>query len=130
MTGKSRELADFMQRRRIGVLFVQQTRWKGNKSRDLEDGCKFIYSISNSYGRNRVGIILNEWKEHLVRVTRRSDRIMCVQPNTGNTNVNIICAYAPQVGCEEQEKEEFWRALYCEILEIPVDEKCFIGGDF
>ncbi|XP_072401152.1 uncharacterized protein [Diabrotica undecimpunctata] len=31
-----------------------------------------------------------------------------------------------QVGCEEQEKEEFWRSLDCEIS---VDEKYFIGGD-
>ncbi|XP_072401640.1 uncharacterized protein [Diabrotica undecimpunctata] len=77
-----------------------------------------------------MGIIFNnEWKEHLVRVTRRSYRIMSVQLNKGNTNGNIICAYGIQAGCEEQEKEEFRSALDCEMFEISVNEKCFIGGD-
>ncbi|XP_028138154.2 uncharacterized protein LOC114332542 [Diabrotica virgifera virgifera] len=68
-------------------------------------------------------------KEHVVRITRRSDRIMGVQLDAGNTNVDIIYAYASQVGCEEQENKEFWSALDCEMLEIPVNENCFIGGD-
>ncbi|XP_072384613.1 uncharacterized protein [Diabrotica undecimpunctata] len=127
MTNKGRELAEVMQRIKIVVLCVQGTCWKGNESRNLGDGCKLIYSSSNSHGRNRVGIILNnEWKEHLVRVTRRSDRIMSVQLNTGNTNVNIISALAPKAGCEEQENVESCRALDCEMLEILVDEKYFI----
>ncbi|XP_072380603.1 uncharacterized protein [Diabrotica undecimpunctata] len=58
MSGKGRELTDFMQRK-IGVLCLQETRWKGKKSRDLGDGCTLIYSSSNSHGRNGVGIILN-----------------------------------------------------------------------
>ena len=31
MTGRGRELADMMERRKVGVLCVQETRWKGNK---------------------------------------------------------------------------------------------------
>ncbi|XP_072384329.1 uncharacterized protein [Diabrotica undecimpunctata] len=96
MIGKGRKLVDFMQRRRICVLCMQEIRWKDYKSRDLGDGCKLKYSSSNSHGRDGVGTILNnECKEHLVRVT----------------------------------KEEFWRNLDCEMFEIPVDEKCLIGGD-
>ncbi|XP_072389661.1 uncharacterized protein [Diabrotica undecimpunctata] len=68
-------------------------------------------------------------KEHLLRLTRRRDRIMSVPLNIGNTNVNITCAYAPQVGCDVQEKEEFWIAVDCEILKIPVDKKYFIRGN-
>ncbi|XP_050508985.1 uncharacterized protein LOC126886176 [Diabrotica virgifera virgifera] len=57
MTGKGRELVEFIEIRTIGVLYQQETCWKGNKSRDLEDGCKLLWS------RNGVGIILNNWKE-------------------------------------------------------------------
>ena len=32
MTGKSRELADVMERRKVDVLCVQETRWKGEKA--------------------------------------------------------------------------------------------------
>ena len=31
MTGKGRELVDLMKRRKLGVLCVQETRWKGNR---------------------------------------------------------------------------------------------------
>ena len=35
MTGRSREVADVMKRRKINILCVQETRWRGNKARDL-----------------------------------------------------------------------------------------------
>ena len=59
MTGRSRELADLMMRRRINILCVQETRWKGNKARELGEGCKLIYGGANDQGRNGVGIILD-----------------------------------------------------------------------
>ena len=37
MTGKSRELADLMKTRRIDVMCLQETRWGGNKARELGD---------------------------------------------------------------------------------------------
>uniref|UniRef100_A0A6P7GZ28 Uncharacterized protein LOC114348277 n=1 Tax=Diabrotica virgifera virgifera TaxID=50390 RepID=A0A6P7GZ28_DIAVI len=53
MDAKGREIADFMQRRRIGIFCVQETRWKGIKLRNYQDKCKLIYSSANSKGRNR-----------------------------------------------------------------------------
>ena len=44
MTGKSRELADLMKTQRIDVMCLQETRWGGNKARELGDGCKLFYS--------------------------------------------------------------------------------------
>ena len=41
MTGKSRELADLMKTRRI-VMCLQETRWGGNKARELGDGCSTV----------------------------------------------------------------------------------------
>ncbi|XP_068226393.1 uncharacterized protein [Palaemon carinicauda] len=35
MTGKGRELVDLFGKRKIGVLYVQETKWKGNKAREL-----------------------------------------------------------------------------------------------
>ena len=32
-TGRGRELTDLMERRKVGVLSVQETRWKGNKAK-------------------------------------------------------------------------------------------------
>ena len=45
MAGKSRELADLMKTRRIDMMCLQETRWGGNKGRELGDGCKLFYSV-------------------------------------------------------------------------------------
>ena len=33
MTGKSREVAEMLKRRRVEIACVQETKWKGNKAR-------------------------------------------------------------------------------------------------
>lgn len=130
MTGRGRELANLMEKRKIRALCVQETRWRGDKAKELGDGYKLFYSGANRDGRNGVGIILDRYlKEQLVRVNRRNDRIMSVGIECGVTTLNIVCAYAPQPGCEESEKVDFWRELDEELAEIPKEEGCFIGGD-
>ena len=53
-------------------------------------------------------ILSKEFKDSLVSVSRTNDRVMSVKLGIGETVVNVICAYAPQVSCEEEEKETFW----------------------
>jgi hypothetical protein len=43
--------------------------------------------------------------------------------------LNIISAYAPQVGLSESEKRKFWEDLDGLVRAVPTDEKLFIGGD-
>ncbi|KAK3556527.1 hypothetical protein QTP70_009074 [Hemibagrus guttatus] len=43
MTGKGRELADVMERRKVDILCVQETRWKGSKARSIGAGFKLFY---------------------------------------------------------------------------------------
>ena len=40
MTGKGREVTDFMERRGVDILCVQETRWKGKKARCIGGGYK------------------------------------------------------------------------------------------
>ncbi|KAK3556427.1 hypothetical protein QTP70_008339 [Hemibagrus guttatus] len=73
--GKGRELADMMERRKVDILCVQETRWKGSKARCIGAGFKlFYYSVDSK--RNGVGVVL---KEEFVR--------------------NVL-----EVGCEEKER--------------------------
>ncbi|KAK3560323.1 hypothetical protein QTP86_006291 [Hemibagrus guttatus] len=81
-TGKGRELADMMERRKVDILCVQETRWKGSKARSIGAGFKlFYYGVDSK--RNGVGVVL---KEKFVR--------------------NVL-----EVGCELEEKERFWSEL-------------------
>ncbi|XP_064078508.1 uncharacterized protein LOC135195936 [Macrobrachium nipponense] len=57
LTGKLREVVDVMERRRIDFLCVQETRWKGSRTRETGNGYKLYYSGSRE-GRNGVGIIM------------------------------------------------------------------------
>ena len=108
MTGKARELVDMMQRRKVDILCVQETRWKGSKARSLGAGFKLFYHGVDGK-RNGVGVIL---KEELVRnvleVKRVSDRVMSLKIEIEGVMLNVVSGYAPQVGCELEEKEKFW----------------------
>ncbi|KAK3542840.1 hypothetical protein QTP70_004649 [Hemibagrus guttatus] len=101
MTGKGRELADMMERRKVAILCVQETRWKGSKARSIGAGFKlFYYGVDSK--RNGVGVVL---KEEFVR--------------------NVL-----EVGCELEEKERFWSELDEVMESIPTGERVVIGADF
>ena len=97
MAGRGRELANLMERGKVRVLCVQETRWKGDKAKELGGGCKLIRSGANKQGRNGVGIVLSkDLKEDLISVSKRSDGVMSIKLGVEETLVNIICAYAPK----------------------------------
>ena len=83
----------------MDILCVQETRWKGKKARCIGGGYKMWYCGSENK-KNGVGIILK--KEHLDRVVelwRVTDRIICLKMEVDGVMLNVISAYAPQVGC-------------------------------
>ncbi|KAF7711286.1 hypothetical protein HF521_000297 [Silurus meridionalis] len=43
MTGKGREVADMMERKKVDMLCVQETKWKGSKTRNIVGGFKLFY---------------------------------------------------------------------------------------
>ena len=111
MMGKSRELADVMERRKVDVLCVQETRWKGEKVRCIGGGCKLWYNGSTSK-RNSVGIVLRkDLVDRVVEVERTSDRLISMKLEVDGILINFVSAYAPQVGCDKEEKEAFWADL-------------------
>ena len=48
----------------------------------------------------------------------------------GENIINIVSAYAPQVGLDEHTKVQFWEQMDELIQEIPLGEKIYISGDF
>ncbi|XP_068235708.1 uncharacterized protein [Palaemon carinicauda] len=38
MTGRGREVADMMERRKVQISYVQETRWEGNKDKEIVAG--------------------------------------------------------------------------------------------
>ncbi|KAK3565185.1 hypothetical protein QTP86_000969 [Hemibagrus guttatus] len=90
-----------MERRKVDILCVQESRWKGSKARSIGAGFKlFYYGVDSK--RNGVGVVL---KEEFVR--------------------NVL-----EVGCELEEKERFWSELDEVMERIPKGERVVIGADF
>ena len=76
MTGKGRELIDVMERRKVGILCVQETKWKASKARSIGGGFKLLYHGVDGR-RNGVSIILKEdYAKSVVEVKRKSGRIL------------------------------------------------------
>ncbi|KAK3513513.1 hypothetical protein QTP70_015480, partial [Hemibagrus guttatus] len=130
MTGKGRELADMMERRKVDILCVQETRWKGSKARSIGAGFKlFYYGVDSK--RNGVGVVLKEeFVRNILEVKRVSDRVMSLKIEIERVMLNVVSGYAPQVGCELEEKERFWSELDEVMESIPTGERVVIGADF
>ncbi|KAK3531013.1 hypothetical protein QTP70_007858 [Hemibagrus guttatus] len=130
MTGKGRELADMMERRKVDILCVQETRWKGSKARSIGAGFKlFYYGVDSK--RNGVGVVLKEeFVRNVLEVKRVSDRVMSLKLEIEGVMLNVVSGYAPQVGCELEEKERFWSELDEVMESIPAGERVMIGADF
>ena len=129
MTGKGRELADMMVKRKVDILCVQETRWKGSKARNIGDGCKIFYHGEDGR-RNGVGVILKEdYIARVLDVKRVSDRMMYMKLDIEGVMMTVISAYAPQVGCLTEEKDKFWTDLDEVVESIPKEERVVIGAD-
>ncbi|KAK3548042.1 hypothetical protein QTP70_003069 [Hemibagrus guttatus] len=130
MTGKGRELADMMERRKVDILCVQETRWKGSKARSIGAGFKlFYYGVDSK--RNVVGVVLKEeFVSNVLEAKRVSDRVMSLKLEIEGVMLNVVSGYAPQVGCELEEKERFWSELDEVMESIPTGERVVIGTNF
>ncbi|KAK3539065.1 hypothetical protein QTP86_023506 [Hemibagrus guttatus] len=130
MTGKGRDLADMMERRQVDILCVQETRWKGSKACSIGAGFKlFYYGVDSK--RNGVGVVLKEeFVRNVLEVKRVSDRVMSLKLEIEGVMLNVVSGYAPQVGCELEEKERFWSELDEVMESIPTGERVVIGADF
>ncbi|KAK3514564.1 hypothetical protein QTP70_021619, partial [Hemibagrus guttatus] len=127
---KGRELADMMERWKVDILCVQETRWKGSKARSIGAGFKlFYYGVDSK--RNGVGVVLKEeFVRNVLEVKRVSDRVMSLKLEIEGVMLNVVSGYAPQVGCELEEKERFWSELGEVMESITTSERVGIGADF
>ena len=129
MTGRGRKMADLMERKGVDILCVHETRWKGEKASRIGGGYKMCH-CGGGNKKNGEGIILK--KEHVDRVVelwRVTDKIICLKMELDSVMLNVIRAYAPQVGCILKEKEAFWPDLHETVEKIPKNKRIVVGAD-
>jgi hypothetical protein len=59
LTGKLREVVDAAVRRRVNILCIQETKWKGQKAREVEGSDFKLWYTGEVSGRDGVGILIN-----------------------------------------------------------------------
>ena len=79
MTGRSSEIVEVLERRRVDVCCVQETRWKGGKAkmvRGKSGQYKFLWQGCPE-GIHGVGLLVSEkFVDKIVEVTRVNERLM------------------------------------------------------
>ncbi|KAI5107064.1 hypothetical protein C0J45_2702 [Silurus meridionalis] len=97
-----------MERRKVDMLCVQETKWKGSKARNIGGGFKLFYRGVDGK-RNSVEVILKEeYSKSVVKMKRVSDRVINIRLKVEGVMINVIRVYAPLMGCEMEKKEKFW----------------------
>lgn len=77
LSGKTRELVDTTLRRKISITCLRETKWVGEKAREIEDT---VYYTGKNRHRNGAGIIADKHlKDSLIAATRKGDRIILVK---------------------------------------------------
>ncbi|XP_042861103.1 craniofacial development protein 2-like [Penaeus japonicus] len=119
-----------MERRKLDVLCLQETTWKGSKARDLGAGYKLYYHGENGT-RNGVGVVVRGMHTNgVLEVRRITDKMMTLKLEIDGVLLNVVSAYAPQVGGGREEKEQFWEKLDEAVALIPKEERIITGADF
>jgi exonuclease III len=130
LTGKLRELVDTAIRRHINILCVQETKWTGQKAKEVENTGFKLWYTGKGQSRNGVGILIDtSLKNGVVAVRRQGDMIIMIKLIFGDLVLNVISAYAPQVGLSDDVKRRFWEDLEDMVRGVPSSEKLFIAGD-
>ena len=76
----------------MGIMCVQEVKWKGLSARETGEGFKLLY-IGGDTKRNY------KLQVTLMKILMYSEI------------VNVVSGYAPQQGCSELEKKEFYETL-------------------
>jgi hypothetical protein len=119
-----------MIKRHVNILCVQEMKWKGQKTKEVEDTGFKLWYTGNTSTKNGVGIVLDKsLKDRVVDIKPQGDMIILVKLLVGDLVFNVISAYAPQIGFNESVKMQFWEELGALVSSVPISEKLFIGGD-
>ena len=130
LSGKGVEVVEMMERRRLEVLCVQETKWRGDRARMMVGGRKLLHAGGD--GRSSgVGIVISEEiSKEVVRVERWKGRIIMAWAMIRKLLVCIMSVCGPQTGRTEAEKQEFMDALEMMIGMVELETLLCIAGDF
>ena len=133
ISGRGTEVCEELRKREVDICCVQEVRWRGQGARFLGvKGRRYkLWWFGNDDKVGGVGVLVKEELcKNVVEVRRRSDRVMAMSFVFGEEVVRVICAYAPQSGRTDIEKERFYEELTHEWSMANANEMVLGLGDF
>jgi hypothetical protein len=86
--------------------------------------------VISERGSDHIVILIDKsLKNEVVAVRRQGDMIIMIKLIFGDLVLNVISAYAPQVGLSNYVKRRFCKDLEDMVRGVPSSEKLFIRGD-
>lgn len=134
LNGKAEEVTRTMSNWNVDVGCLQEVRWKASGARVLKvddevDSYKFFWQGGEN-GLAGVGVMVKlSWAENVIKVRRVNERTLLIKLAIGKKMINIVSAYAPQVGRCTEEKDRFWWELTELVTSVNKGEELVIGGD-
>ncbi|VDO21914.1 unnamed protein product [Heligmosomoides polygyrus] len=129
LSGRSFELAEALERRKVDFYAVQETRWSCSKSRDIGRGFKAVL-CGSPRTTSGVGIIVSErFRDAIASVERFSDRLMKIVVAAERRMYHLFSASAPQAGCSKRDKDEFWSLVDQKTAEVSSLGIITVAGD-
>ena len=117
----------------MDVCSLQEVRWRGQGARFVGvKGRRYkLWWSGNGNGTGGTGILVKEELcEKVIEVRRKSDRVMAMVLTFEKEVVRAICAYGPQTGRPEAEKDRFYDELASEWDLGGIGEMVIGLGDF
>ena len=111
VSGRGTEVFEELRKRKVDVCCLQEVRWRGEGARffDVKGRRYQLWWCGNDDKTRGVSILVkDELCENVVEVRRRCYRVKTIGLVFGEDVVRVICAYAPQSGKPDAEKERFY----------------------
>ena len=80
---------------RVNILCVQETKWKGQKAKEVDNTSFKLWYTGKTSNKNGVGVLIDKSLKDGVEVRRQGDRIILVKLVISDIFLNVISAYAP-----------------------------------
>lgn len=125
LTGKCEELVDLMERRKIAILGLSETKWKGKGKKTLRKDYTLHWHANNKEMKNGVGFILSRELEGITDIQYVNERIIKATVTLGKRKLTLIQVYAPQTGCNQEDKLQFLQ----DLEEVIHGDSSIIMGD-
>jgi len=117
---RSGKEVETLNRQKIEVCCVHETRWKGSDATMVGRGIskyKFFWQGCKDGNTGVWLLILGKWIEKVVDIKRVNEHMMCFKVLVSGRLVTYICPCAPQTGRSAEESRTIVLGISCSVLQ-------------